>query len=103
MKDKPKKPTKQQIEKFESYQSSLQTAKTSLRSIVKHQTTHNKINKIVCDMNELIIHTYQFIKLFYLFQLEHKKTLPDLNEDFINCVMKVICDPYTEEHKNASC
>lgn len=53
------------------------------------------LNNTVIKANKMVILTLQFIKLYSLHQYQHNRTLPIINEKFINTVMKVICKPPT--------
>ena len=68
--------------------------KIKLKSILNKQTDHEKhlkqINEIVINFNKLISDTYDFIKLYYLFQYESISALPIINEDFIYSIMKIL-------------
>lgn len=68
------------------------TVKTSLKSIVKYDHTIEDINRIVINVNDIVIHTYQFIKLYYLHQYHNKLDIPEINYEFIKSVMKTICN-----------
>ena len=47
------------------------------------ETVQPLINNLVFEMNDLVIHTYQFIRLYVLHQYIQNLPLPDLNETFI--------------------
>ena len=59
------------------------TLKIPLKTILQDNESLPIINQIVFDMNDLVIHTYQFIRLYLLHLFENKKEFPDLNETFI--------------------
>ena len=64
-KKKKKPPNKNnKIKKYENSLSYYKTIKTSLKSIIKHNTTNIKLNDTVCNVNKIVIHTFQFIKLY---------------------------------------
>jgi len=48
------------------------------------------INNLVFDMNNLVIHTYQFIRLYVLNCYINKTTLPTINETFILYCIKTL-------------
>ena len=85
-----KPPDKKAIQKYENYLTSYKTIKTSLKSIIKNQVINEKINSVVIQMNKIIIHTYQFIKLYYLHNY-HKSNIISIDKELINSVMKVLC------------
>lgn len=98
MKEK-KPPDLKSIKRYEDYKTSYKTIKTSLKSITKHDITIEKINNVVVMMNKIIIHTYQFIKLYYLYCYHNKKELHQINEELINSVMKILCKEDTRGRK----
>jgi hypothetical protein len=67
------------------------TIKTSLKSIVKNEDILLKINLIVCRMNKIIIHVYNFLKLFILEHYYTKKQLPVIDQFLIVMIIKTIC------------
>lgn len=72
-----------------SYQDSLEyykTVKTSLKSIVKSQEVIDKIEKAVININQIIFHIYNFLKLFYL----SENTYPVVNPMLIKCIIKIL-------------
>ena len=65
--------------------------KVPLKYITKHETTIQTINETVIKANKIVINTLQFMKLYCLKQYHETKTIPKINEDFINAVMKTLC------------
>ena len=41
--------------------------------------------------NKIIIHTYQFIKLYYLHKYHNNQKLLKIDSELINSVMKILC------------
>ena len=75
-------------EKFQDFRntekSAYKTFKIPLKTILQNRdTTQSVINHLVFEMNDLVIHTYQFIRLYVLHQYTKKLPLPELNETFI--------------------
>ena len=62
-----------------------------MKYTTKHETTLQTINETVIKANKIIINTLQFIKLYCLKQYHKSKTLPNIDEEFINAVMKTLC------------
>lgn len=61
-----------------------QTIKTSLKSILKnYNEIQPEINKLVIKCNDIVIQTYQFIKLYLLYKYHNNQSLPIINEKFI--------------------
>jgi len=80
------------ISKYKDSLTFYKTVKTSLKSIIKYDHTIEDINNIVNNVNEIVIHTYQFIKLYYLYQYDNKLETPELNYEFIKSVIKTLCN-----------
>lgn len=88
---KKKPPDKNRIENYEKFLTSYTTVKTSLKSIVKHDYISETINEVVITVNKIIIHTYNFLKLYCLYTYKTTNNLPEINELLINCIMKILC------------
>ena len=80
-----KKKKKQEFQEFRNTEkSAYKTFKIPLKTILQNRdTTQPVINHLVFEMNDLVIHTYQFIRLYVLHQYTKKLPLPELNETFI--------------------
>ena len=60
------------------------TIKTSLKSILKdYENNFPKINDLVLECNEIVIRTYQFIRLYILHCYYNNKDIPKLDKDTI--------------------
>jgi len=67
------------------------TIKCPLKSVLKQFDTIQPIlDNTVKDMNQLVIYTYQFIRLYFIDKFNGNKELPELNKDFILDCMKII-------------
>ena len=82
-------------EKFKEFSNTEKTAyktfKIPLKSIlVNSEIIQPLINNLVFEMNDLVIHTYQFIRLYVLHQYTQNLLLPDLNETFILYCIKTL-------------
>ena len=81
-------------EKFKSFKindkSSYTTIKTTLKSVVKDFKIQPQIEILVKDMNDLIIHTYQFIRLYILHLYTLSIPFPEINETFIKYCIKTL-------------
>jgi hypothetical protein len=82
---KVKKKKKQNLQEFRNTEkSAYKTFKIPLKTILQNRdTTQPVVNHLVFEMNDLVIHTYQFIRLYVLQQYTKKHPLPELNETFI--------------------
>jgi hypothetical protein len=71
--------------------SSYKTFKIPLKTILLNcETIQPIINHLVFEMNDLVIHTYQFIRLYVLHQYNKNSPLPDLDETFILYCIKTL-------------
>jgi hypothetical protein len=76
----------------------------------KYDTLHSIIENAVVDMNEIIVLSYQFIRVYLLDKFNNNKELPTINKQFVLDVIKTISSPLTkrgqktkeENIKNAS-
>ena len=69
---------------------SYRTVKTSLKSILRnYQDIQPEINKLVIRCNDIVIQTYQFIRLYVLHKYHNKQELPIINKKFIEYCFKV--------------
>ena len=65
------------------------TFKIPLKTILlNHNSMQPVINNLVFEMNDLVIHTYQFIRLYVLHQFTQNLPLPELDEIFISYCIK---------------
>ena len=53
-----------------------QTLKIPLKAILRDKEALPILNQLVFDMNDLVIHTYQFIRLYLLHLLENIPSSP---------------------------
>jgi hypothetical protein len=80
-----KKKPKDTFQEFRNNEkSAYKTFKIPLKTILIHRDTIQPvINNLVFEMNDLVIHTYQFIRLYVLNCYTNNKTLPMIDETFI--------------------
>jgi len=67
----------------------IKAVKCSLEKIIKNKSDLLKINEIVLIANQVTIHTYQFMKLYYLHCYDNDLPLPKMDRNFILTVMKL--------------
>mgnify|MGYP000109031222 CR=1 FL=1 len=87
-----KKKKKDTFQEFRSTdKSAYTTIKTTLKSILhNHKEVQPVITNLVFEMNDLMIHSYQFIRLYILKCYNDNKHLPEINEKFILYCIKVL-------------
>jgi hypothetical protein len=62
----------------------------------KYNTLHPIIEKAVMDMNEIVILSYQFIRMYLLNKFNNNQELPTINKQFVLDVIKTISSPNTK-------
>jgi hypothetical protein len=87
-----KKKPKDTFQEFRNNEkSAYKTFKISLKTILIHRDTIQPvINNLVFEMNDLVIHTYQFIRLYVLNCYTNNKPLPTIDETFILYCIKTL-------------
>lgn len=71
--------------------------KCPLKCVLKrYDTLHPIIEKAVMDMNEIVILSYQFIRMYLLNKFNNKQELPIINKQFVLDVIKTISSPNTK-------
>jgi hypothetical protein len=89
VKKKKPKDTFQEFRNNEKY--AYKTFKIPLKNILlNHNTIQPVINNLVFEMNDLVIHTYQFIRLYVLNCYTNNNTLPIIDETFILYCIKTL-------------
>jgi hypothetical protein len=89
---KVKKKKKEDFKEFRNNEkSAYKTFKIPLKTILLNRdTTQPLINHLVFEMNDLVIHTYQFIRFFVLDKYNKNQTLPTIDETFILYCIKTL-------------
>ena len=64
------------------------TMRCSLKSVSKDDFNMNKLSDAMIRTNKIIIHTYQFMRLWILNKYHSKLVIPIINEDLIRMVFK---------------
>jgi hypothetical protein len=87
-----KKKKKDTFQEFRSNdKSAYTTIKTTLNSVLhKHKEVQPVITNLVFEMNDLMIHSYQFIRLYVLKCYNDNKPLPEITEKFILYCIKTL-------------
>jgi hypothetical protein len=71
--------------------SAYKTFKIPLKTILlNHKELQPIINHLVFDINDLVIHSYQFIRLYLLYLYNNKQEFPTINETFILYCIKTL-------------
>jgi len=86
-----KKPDPDKLNPFErSGKQPYQTLKIPLKTILCDKEALPVLTQIVFDMNELVIHTYQFIRLYLLHLYKINTDFPTIDDTFILYCMKTL-------------
>ena len=87
-----KKKFKEKFTEFRNTQkSSYKTYKIPIKSILNNRDNVQPVlNDLVFEINDLVIHTYQFIRLYVLDKYNKHMTLPVINETFILYCIKTL-------------
>ena len=79
----------------------FQSIKATLGTIIRYKSDATIIGNYVKVMHQIMVHTYQFMKLYILHSYESNLAIGNnvrinrsiINKDFIENVAKVICEP----------
>jgi len=87
-----KKKPKETFQEFRNNEkSAYKTFKIPLKTILLNRDEIQPvINNLVFEMNDLVIHTYQFIRLYVLHEYSKNKPLPTIDETFILYCIKTL-------------
>ena len=70
--------------------------KLPIKNILKHYDINlPKITDVVLMCNKIVIHSLMFMKLYLLDYYETNKSLPIINDEFVNSCMKILCNEST--------
>jgi len=86
-KSKPKVKEKKKDEENFDY---MKTNKDNIKNVLKDQNILPIINDLVNRTNKIVIHAYQFIKLYCIFLYENELKFPLIDKEFICDVFKVL-------------
>jgi hypothetical protein len=71
--------------------------KCPLKCVLKrYDTLQPIIETAVIDMNEIVILSYQFIRMYLLNKFNNNKEMPTINKQFVLDVIKTISSPNTK-------
>jgi hypothetical protein len=68
----------------------MKTNKDNINNMIKDNTILPIINDLVNRTNKIVIHAYQFIKLYCIYQYENNIQFPVIDKEFICDVFKVL-------------
>jgi hypothetical protein len=68
----------------------MKTNKDNINNIIKDPTILPIINDLVNRTNKIVIHAYQFIKLYFIYHYDNNIPFPIIDKNFICDVFKVL-------------
>lgn len=68
----------------------MKTNKDNIINVINYPAHINIINDIVVKVNKIVIHTYQFLKLYLIHLYNNNKDFPIIDEDFIGYIFMVL-------------
>ena len=71
----------------------LRTVKTSFKSIIKPELNQKIIFDAVNRTHQIVIHTYQFLRLWILNKYHNNEIIPIITTDIISMAMKALVPP----------
>ena len=83
---KKKKEISENIEKFDF----MKTNKDNITNILWNDEHLPKINDLVYRTNQIVIHTYLFLKLYVIELYHQKKDFPKIDKEYLCDIFKVI-------------
>ncbi len=85
-KEKPKVKDKDNSENFDY----MKSTKDSLKNIVKDNNIYPIIFDLVNRTNKIVIHSYQFLKLYFIYLHDNHLPFPKLDKEYICDIFKVV-------------
>ena len=73
--------------------------KTSLKSIAKNDLVLEKLADVAVMANKIVIHTLQFMKLYFIHCYDTDKLFPKIGRNLVKCFMKMLCEPPKQGRK----
>ena len=66
----------------------IKTNKDNINNVIKEQNILPIINELVIRTNKIVIHTYQFLKLYLIYLYDNNKNFPILDKEYICVFLK---------------
>jgi hypothetical protein len=91
LKDVVRRPDNEQnLEKLDIYKTNKNTLKNILKQTVERQNIEYLILDGVNRTNQIVIHTYQFLKLYLIWCTDQKRVFPRIDQHFLEVCMRVV-------------
>ena len=68
----------------------MKTTKDNIKNVIRDVNLLNTINDIVIRTNKIVIHSYNFLKLYLLNLYENNQPIPKVDKEFICDIFKVV-------------
>jgi hypothetical protein len=68
----------------------IKTTKDNIKNVIRDNNILSTINDIVIRTNKIVIHSYQFLKLYLIDLYKNNKSFPIIDKEFICDIFKVI-------------
>ena len=68
----------------------MKTNKDNIKNVLKDNNINPIINELVSRTNKIVVHSYQFLKLYFIHLFHNNQPFPTLDKEFICDIFKVI-------------
>ncbi len=68
----------------------MKTNKDNIKNVLKDNNINPIINELVSRTNKIVVHSYQFLKLYFIHLFHNNQPLPTLDKEFICDIFKAI-------------
>jgi hypothetical protein len=87
---KKSKPKVKEKKKDEENFDFMKTNKDNIKNVLKDNNINPIINELVLRTNKIVVHSYQFLKLYFIYLFHNNQPFPTLDKEFICDIFKVI-------------
>ena len=87
---KKSKPKVKEKKKDEENFDFMKTNKDNIKNVLKDNNINPIINELVSRTNKIVVHSYQFLKLYFIHLFHNNQSFPTLDKEFICDIFKVI-------------
>ena len=87
---KKSKPKVKEKKKDEENFDFMKTNKDNIKNVIKDDNINPIINELVSRTNKIVVHSYQFLKLYFIHLFHNNQPFPTLDKEFICDIFKVI-------------
>ena len=87
---KKSKPKVKEKKKDEENFDFMKTNKDNIKNVLKDNNINPIITELVSRTNKIVVHSYQFLKLYFIYLFHNNQSFPTLDKEFICDIFKVI-------------